>query len=96
MYIYTLSAKLHTECKTTNCARVKLHLVFVEMVNFMRSVWENLHRAQKIYTGDARGAREKYEVCIQEIGTAQIKFIEKCEQCIKSRFHFHRKDFYTM
>ena len=34
------------------------------MVNFSRSVLKILHRAEKIYTGGARGARDKYEVCI--------------------------------
>ena len=37
------------------------------MVNFMRSVWENLHRAEKIYTGGARGTRDNYEVWIDTI-----------------------------
>jgi len=33
------------------------------MVSFSRSVWKKLHRAEKIYTGSARGARDNYEVC---------------------------------
>ena len=33
------------------------------MVNFSRSVLKILHRAEKIYTGGARGARDKYQVC---------------------------------
>ena len=33
-----------------------------KMVNFSRSVLKILHRAEKIYTGSARGARDKYEV----------------------------------
>ena len=33
------------------------------MVNFSRSVLKILHRAEKIYTDGARGARDKYEVC---------------------------------
>ena len=28
---------------------------------------KNLHRAETIYTGGARGARDKYEVCIQSV-----------------------------
>ena len=32
------------------------------MVSFSRSVWKKLHRAEKIYTGCARGARNNYEV----------------------------------
>ena len=36
------------------------------MVNFMRSVLKILHRAEKIYTGGARGARDKYEVWKQQ------------------------------
>ena len=32
------------------------------MVTFSRSVWKKLHRAEKIYTGSARGARNNYEV----------------------------------
>ena len=35
------------------------------MVSFSRSVWKKLHRAEKIYTGSARGARDKYEVWIE-------------------------------
>ena len=30
----------------------------------MRSFWKNLHRTEKIYTGTARGARDKYEVWV--------------------------------
>ena len=37
------------------------------MVNVLRLVWKNLHRAEKIYTGSARGARDNYEVCIYYI-----------------------------
>ena len=33
------------------------------MVNVLCLIWKNLHRAEKIYTGSARGARDKYEVC---------------------------------
>ena len=33
------------------------------MVSFSRSVWKKLHRAEKIYTASARGARDNYEVC---------------------------------
>ena len=33
------------------------------MVSFSRSVWKKLHRAEKIYTGSARGARNNYQVC---------------------------------
>ena len=32
------------------------------MVNVLCLIWKNLHRAEKIYTGSARGARDKYEV----------------------------------
>ena len=31
-------------------------------VNFWCSFWKNLHLTEKIYTGTARGARDKYEV----------------------------------
>ena len=34
------------------------------MVSFSRSVWKKLHRAEKIYTGSARGARDNYEVWV--------------------------------
>ena len=34
------------------------------MVSFSRSVWKKLHRAEKIYTGSARGARNNYQVCL--------------------------------
>ena len=29
----------------------------------MRYIWTNLHLPKKIYTGTARGARDKYQVC---------------------------------
>ena len=32
------------------------------MVNFSRSTWKNLHRAEQIYTGAACGACDKYQV----------------------------------
>ena len=35
------------------------------MVNVLCLIWKNLHRAEKIYTGSARGARDKYEVWYQ-------------------------------
>ena len=34
------------------------------MVKFSRSIWKNLHRAEKIYTGAACGACDKYQVCM--------------------------------
>ena len=37
------------------------------MVNVLCLIWKNLHRAEKIYTGSARGARDKYEVCSQAL-----------------------------
>ena len=39
------------------------------MVSFSRSVWKKLHRAEKIYTGSARGARDNYEVCLRSANT---------------------------
>ena len=33
------------------------------MVNLLRYIWKNLHLPKKIYTGTARGARDKYQVC---------------------------------
>ena len=30
--------------------------------NFLRYIWKKLHRPKRIYTGAARGARDKYEV----------------------------------
>ena len=35
------------------------------MVNLLRYIWKNLHLPKKIYTGTARGARDKYQVCPQ-------------------------------
>ena len=31
---------------------------------FLHSFWKNLHRTEKIYTGTACGACDKYEVCV--------------------------------
>ena len=42
------------------------------MVNFLRSVLKILHRAEKIYTGGARGARDKYQVWLQILFAEQV------------------------
>ena len=34
------------------------------MVNLLRYIWKNLHLPKKNYTGTARGARDKYGVCV--------------------------------
>ena len=34
-------------------------------VSILRSFWENLHWTEKIYTGTAGGASDKYEVCLE-------------------------------
>ena len=35
------------------------------MVNLLRYIWTNLHLPKKIYTGTARGARDKYQVWLR-------------------------------
>ena len=44
----------------TNC-----QIITQKSVNFLRSFWKNLHWTEKNYTGTVRGARDKYEVCVQ-------------------------------
>ena len=41
----------------------KCQIITQKSVNFFCSFWKKLHRTEKIYTGTARGARDKYEVC---------------------------------
>ena len=48
---------LYTVLHWTQCVKL-----YCKMVSFSRSVWKKLHRAEKIYTGSARGARDNYEV----------------------------------
>ena len=43
---------------------MSIDTVKCKMVSFSRSVWKKLHRAEKIYTGSARGAPNNYEVCV--------------------------------
>ena len=43
------------------------------MVNLLRYIWTNLHLPKKIYTGTARGARDKYQVCIIIIIRGHLK-----------------------
>ena len=45
------------------------------MVNLLRYIWKNLHLPKKNYTGTARGARDKYQVCLwvpAQAGKGQI------------------------
>ena len=51
------------------------------MVNVLCLIWKNLHRAEKIYTGSARGARDKYEVWLRDEGDGGNGDIEA--KCIK-------------
>ena len=57
---YTLYCIAYTEwyyTKGVNCQ------IFTQKgINFLRSFWKNLHRTEKIYTGTACGACDKYEV----------------------------------
>ena len=57
---YTLCCIAYTEwyyTKGVNCQ------IFTQKgINFLRSFWKNLHRTEKIYTGTACGACDKYEV----------------------------------
>ena len=42
---------------------------------------KNLHRAETIYTGGARGARDKYQVCMEYLSRSVLGGISK--SCIK-------------
>ena len=50
---------LYTVLHWTQCVKL-----YCKMVSFSRSVWKKLHRAEKIYTGSACGARNNYEVWV--------------------------------
>ena len=50
------------------------------MVSFSRSVWKKLHRAEKIYTGSARGARDNYEVWIHKGKSHKGSELPHCEK----------------
>ena len=45
----------------------------------MRYIWKKLHRPKKIYTGAARGALDKYEVC------SWLEIYHPCLKCQKWR-----------
>ena len=66
------------------------------MVNFLHSIWKNLHRAEKIYTGAACGACNKYQVWWYE-GNSGIRLNGFDMPCLRntalrrSRSHFHCK-----
>ena len=40
-------------------------IITQKSVKFWCSFWKNLHRTEKNYTGTARGAHDKYEVCMK-------------------------------
>ena len=50
------------------------------MVNFLRSVLKILHRAEKIYTGGARDARDKYQVWQYAYQNLEVILIETREE----------------
>ena len=54
MQNYKLSVKLHLALHTV-CQIIQFKI--------LRSIWKNLHQAEKIYTGAACGACDKYQVC---------------------------------
>ena len=74
---YTLCCIAYTEwyyTKGVNCQ------IFTQKgINFLRSFWKNLHRTEKIYTGTACGACDKYEVWI-------ILFPVTCESLVSREF----------
>ena len=84
----TLGLYKNTPCfKTTHSAYIT-HLLYCtlvlitnntplcKMVNFSRSVLKILHRAEKIYTGGARGARDKYEVCLLGLHSLNLEYLD--------------------
>ena len=44
----------------------------VKCMHFFHSIWKNLHLTENFYTGTARGARDKYEVCLYQPGFDRI------------------------
>ena len=87
----TLGLYKNTPCfKTTHSAYIT-HLLYCtlvlitnntplcKMVNFSRSVLKILHRAEKIYTGSARGACDKYEVCLVSIQAGGRKDVNEIQ-----------------
>ena len=78
---YTLCCIAYTEwyyTKGVNCQ------IFTQKgINFLRSFWKNLHRTEKIYTGTACGACDKYEVCVYIVDhSLQYMMWDRLQNCI--------------
>ena len=59
---------------------------------------KNLHRAETIYTGGARGARDKYQVCIDDTNMRYIpqthsQYGKDNRQLVSTMFFFKKNNF---
>ena len=86
--------RLHTVYKIIHC--VALHTLclksYSKMVNLLRYIWKNLHLPKKIYTGTARGARDKYQVWIKALGWC-VKYCSPFFSQMSYMFHTQNYNF---
>ena len=58
---------LNTLCGITQMCQI----ITQKSVDVLCSFWKNLHQTEKNYTGTARGARDKHEVCTDGNGALE-------------------------
>ena len=58
---------LHPKKTTKDTKNTKNISEKVKCMQFFHPIWKNLHLTENFYTGIARGARDKYEVCLGPI-----------------------------
>ena len=60
------------------------------MVNLLRYIWKKITPAKKNYTGTARGARDKYQVCVYMVYLGILSLLICHEQ-----FQYFSQVFYS-
>ena len=70
-----------TDCAVDRTQKVSTVKLLHRKVSILRSFWENLHWTEKIYTGTAGGAGDKYQVCL---GGGVIRTMPKFKHFLNS------------